>query len=58
MNDLLCVRCASEGIRALAVSIAGGNAVCGRHLHGHLFGGRTYHGWFEPEAKDLREVTR
>ncbi len=50
MSNLLCVRCAAACMRTLAVSIADGNAVCGKHLHGYLFGGRTYNGWLEPEA--------
>lgn len=50
MNDLLCVRCAAACMRTPAVSIADGNAVCGKHLWGHLFGGRAYNGWLEPEA--------
>jgi hypothetical protein len=52
MNDLLCVRCASQCVRTPAVSIADGNAVCGKHLWGHLFGGRAYSGWLEPEIRE------
>lgn len=46
---LFCVRCAAACQRVSAVSVADGNALCGKHLHGYLFGGRTYSGWLEPQ---------
>lgn len=44
---LICVRCAAQGdFRIRAVSVAGGDALCGLHLWGHLYGGRPYSGQF------------